>query len=186
VLDAAAAASVVVITRVVDYGGLFHDDVRPGHDFAEHDHRRFRPAGWVAEGAARLERMRPFAERNGLTALQLACAWNLSHDAVASVAPTLIQESGAGARPIEDKRAELAAIAGWSANPLGAAEADAIREIGDNAGCMALKGASAAHSGEPRPDRWALDDGLQAVAARWGIDPTGDLGERVAVGTHDE
>ena len=56
-----------VITRVVDYGGLFWDDVRPGHEFAERDHRRFRPDGWVEAGNERLERMRPLAEEAGLT-----------------------------------------------------------------------------------------------------------------------
>ena len=44
-LDAAAEHGIRVITRVVDYGGLFWDDVLPGHEFAESDHRRFRPAG---------------------------------------------------------------------------------------------------------------------------------------------
>src|SRR3984893_9461705 len=73
VLDAAAAHEVSLITRVVDYGGLFHDDVLPGHPFAEHDHRRFRPEGWVGEGRQKLEGMRPYAERHGLTMLQLAC-----------------------------------------------------------------------------------------------------------------
>ena len=50
VLDAAAANDVSLITRVVDYGGLFHGDVRPGHSFAEYDHRKFRPEGWVEAG----------------------------------------------------------------------------------------------------------------------------------------
>ena len=54
--------------------------------------------------------MRPIAEATGLTMLQLACPWDLAHEPVACVAPTLIQESGPGARPIEDKRAELAAL----------------------------------------------------------------------------
>src|SRR6185437_461907 len=94
VLDAAAANEVKLITRVVDYGGLFHDDVRPGHPFAEYDHRKFRPAGWVEAGMEKLERMRPYAERHGLTLLQLACQWNLAHSAVECVAPTLIQEGG--------------------------------------------------------------------------------------------
>ena len=67
VLDAAAAHDVSVITRVVDYGGVFHDDVRAGHAFAPYDHRKFRPAGWVEAGRERLERMRPYAERHGLT-----------------------------------------------------------------------------------------------------------------------
>src|SRR5204863_3936965 len=45
VLDAADKHDVDLITRVVDYGGMFWGDVRPGHTFAERDHRKFRPAG---------------------------------------------------------------------------------------------------------------------------------------------
>jgi hypothetical protein len=67
VLDAAVARGVELITRVVDYGGIFHDDVLPGHAFAEYDHRRFRPDGWVMDGREKLELMRPYAERHGLT-----------------------------------------------------------------------------------------------------------------------
>ena len=73
-LPAAAAHDVKVITRVVDYGGLFHDDLRPGLPMRERDHRAFRPAGWIEAGGERLERLRPIAERHGLTLLQLACA----------------------------------------------------------------------------------------------------------------
>ena len=92
VLPAARRYDVDLITRVVDYGGLFWDDVRPGHDFAQHDHRAFRPDGWVQAGRERLERMRPIAERHGLTTLQLACQWNLAHDRVRCAVPTLIEE----------------------------------------------------------------------------------------------
>jgi aryl-alcohol dehydrogenase-like predicted oxidoreductase len=177
VLDAAAAHDVSVITRVVDYGGLFHDDVLPGHAFAEYDHRKFRPDGWVDAGRERLERMRPFAERHGLSMLQLACAWNLAQTAVRCVAPTLIQESGADARPVEEKRAELAALAGAEL-ALSAEEVAAIRAIGENTGCMALKGASLEHEGPPRADRWGLDEELTATAGRWGVDPDRDLLKR--------
>jgi aryl-alcohol dehydrogenase-like predicted oxidoreductase len=176
VLDAATAHEVSLITRVVDYGGIFHDDVRGEETFAEHDHRRFRPPGWARAGREKLERMRPYGERHGLTMLQLACAWNLAHPPVRCVAPTLIQESGQAARPIEDKRAELAAVSG--AAGLTDEEVRAIRAIGENAGCMALKGASVEHEGAPRPDRWSLDGELVAVAARWGIDPERDLSAR--------
>src|SRR6201989_2954193 len=41
VMPAAEAHGVKLITRVVDYGGLFHDDVLPGHPFPHHDHRTF-------------------------------------------------------------------------------------------------------------------------------------------------
>ncbi len=176
VLAAAQRQSTSVITRVVDYGGMFHDDVLPGLEFPEHDHRRFRPGAWVADGRQKIERMRPIAQRHGLTLLQLACTWNLAQGAVRCVAPTLIQESGPRARPIEDKRAELAAL-----DPrvrLGDDELAAIRAIGDNAGCMALKGASEEHEGPDLPDRWALTDELRLLASRWGIAPERDLVRR--------
>jgi aryl-alcohol dehydrogenase-like predicted oxidoreductase len=178
VLDAAVAHHVSLITRVVDYGGLFHDDVLQGHRFAEHDHRKFRPDGWVKAGREKLERMRPYAERHGLTMLQLACAWNLAHHAVRCVAPTLIQESGPTARPIEDKRAELSALAELRSaadTRLSTDEVRAIRAIGENTGSMALKGASLEHDGPARPDRWGMDGELSAAARRWGIDPARQL-----------
>jgi aryl-alcohol dehydrogenase-like predicted oxidoreductase len=171
-LGAAAAHDVKVMTRVVDYGGLFHDDVLPGHVFGERDHRTFRPAGWVEAGRERMEPMRPIAERHGLTMLQLACTWNLAQPAVASVVPTLIQEAGTDAKPVEVKRAELAAVSADVV--LTPEEVDAIREAGDNTGSMALKGGSPDFEGDPRPDRWELDDRLAAVAARWAIEPARD------------
>jgi aryl-alcohol dehydrogenase-like predicted oxidoreductase len=174
VLPAAREAGVSLITRVVDHGGVFHDDVLADDEFPPSDHRRFRPQGWVAAAREKLVRMRPYAERHGLTTLQLACAWNLAQPGVRCVAPTLIQEAGDGARAIEDKRAELAALPARS--PLDAGEVAAIRAIGDNTRCMALKGASAEHDGPPQPDRWPLDEELRALAERWGIDPERDLG----------
>jgi aryl-alcohol dehydrogenase-like predicted oxidoreductase len=173
VLPVAARHDVRVITRVVDYGGLFHDDLRPGAELPRGDHRAFRPAGWIEQGRERLERMRPIADRHGLTPLGLACAWNLAHEAVACVAPTLIQEAGPGARSIEDKRADLAAVAPES--PLTPEEVAEIRAIGDNKGSMALKGASPEHEGEATPDRWPLTPELVEHGRRFGIDPGRDL-----------
>jgi aryl-alcohol dehydrogenase-like predicted oxidoreductase len=172
-LSAASTNDVSLIARVVDYGGLFHDDVLSGHAFAEYDHRKFRPQGWVEQGRERLERLRPYAERHGLTMLQLACAWDLAHEPVRCVAPTLIQESGAGARSVESKRAELAAVRYPS--PLNADELGEIRAIGDNRGSMALKGASPEYSGAALADRWELDEQLSTLATRWEIEPARDL-----------
>jgi aryl-alcohol dehydrogenase-like predicted oxidoreductase len=171
VLDAAAQHDVKLITRVVDYGGLFHDDVLEGHPFPHHDHRTFRPQGWVEQGRAKLERMRPVAERHGLTMLQLACAWNLAHGPVHTVVPTLIEEPGG--KPVETKRAELAATPNPS--PLTDAEVQELRAIGDNTGCMALKGASLQHEGPDAPDRWAISDELAELGRRYGITPERDL-----------
>jgi aryl-alcohol dehydrogenase-like predicted oxidoreductase len=171
-LPAAAAHDVKVITRVLDYGGLFHDDLRPGLPMGERDHRAFRPQGWIERGTERLEQLRPIARRHGLTLLQLAAQWNLAHPAVHAVVPTLIQESWDGAKPVELQRDELATV------PVDVVLSDAevaeIRAIGDNTRSMALKGGVPDHEGEARPDRWSVDGELEEIAARWDIAP-GDL-----------
>jgi aryl-alcohol dehydrogenase-like predicted oxidoreductase len=177
-LDAAAARGVKVITRVVDYGGLLFDDLLPGQDFATGDHRGFRPTGWIEDGRRRMEAMRPIARAEDLAMIQLACQWNLAHDAVECVVPTLIQEAGADARRVEDKRVEVASTP--REIRLTPAQVEEIRALGDNSGSMALKGGSLEHEGEARPDRWELDHELERVARRWGIDPERDLAKRPA------
>jgi aryl-alcohol dehydrogenase-like predicted oxidoreductase len=162
VLPACARHGVKVITRVVDYGGLFHGDPIA---LGERDHRAFRPAGWIEAGEEKIARMRPIAERHGLTTLQLACAWNLAHEAVQTVVPTLIQE--AGGRAVEEQRAELASLPDVR---LTGDEVAALRAIGDNTGRMALKGAAPDHEGDPLPDRWALTPELAEAGARYGIE----------------
>ena len=172
-LEAAERHGVKVITRVVDYGGLFWGDLRPSMELARSDHRSFRPDGWIEAGLEKLTRLDPVRERSGLSPMHLACQWNLAHPAVECVVPTLIQEAYPGARPIEAQRAELAALP--EGQVLSAADVAEIRATGDNTGCMDLKGASPAHEGEERPDRWPLTSDLAAIGDRWGIDPQRDL-----------
>ena len=172
VLPAAVKHNVKLIARVVDYGGLFHDDVKPGHKFGQQDHRAFRPAGWVEAGNEKLEKMRPIAEKHGITLLQLALLWTLSQPAVHGVIPTLIQETGDGAKPFEAKLDELAKLPELT---LDASEIEAIFQAGNNKGCMDLKGGNPGHNGDPLPDRWELNPDLTATSQRWGIDPTRDL-----------
>ena len=175
-LPAALKHDISLITRVVDYGGLFHDDVKPGHTFGPRDHRTFRPAGWVEAGSAKIDAIRPIAEKHGLTMLQLACAWNLSQAPVRSVIPTLMQEvpqvNGVTPKTLEEKIDELAAL---PAVTLNADEIARIAEIGNNKGCMELKGGNPGHSGDALPDRWPLNDELLEIAARWKIEPALDL-----------
>jgi aryl-alcohol dehydrogenase-like predicted oxidoreductase len=175
-LPAAVKHDVNIITRVVDHGGLFHDDVKPGHKFGQQDHRAFRPAGWVEAGNKKLDQMRGVAEKHGLTMLQLACLWNLSFPGVKSVIPTLIQEIGG--KSIEAKVDELASL---PETKFSEEDRERIAYIGDNKGCMDLKGASASHTGEAIADRWGISNDLQLVAKRWGIDPATDLAY-----THDK
>jgi aryl-alcohol dehydrogenase-like predicted oxidoreductase len=177
-LDAAAQSGIDVITRVVDYGGLFYDDLTPDTGLGAHDHRGFRPAGWIESGRRRMEQMRPIAERTGLSMIQLACGWNLAHKPVKTVVPTLVQEAGAQARRVEEKRAELAALP--AEQRLTPQDVETIRRLGDNTGSMRLKGATPDHEGEERPDNWSLSERLLDVAARWEIDPVNDLALRSA------
>jgi len=171
-LAGAQKHGVRLMTRVVDHGGLFHGDVRPGHVFAKYDHRSYRPAGWVETGFSKIQRILPIAERHGVSLLQLACLWNLAHQPVQSVIPTLIQEIGEGARSIESKIDDLAALPEVE---LSASEVEEIALVGNNKGCMELKGANPGYDGEPLPDRWMLNADLQGVAERWGITPSQDL-----------
>ena len=174
VLPAAERAGVRVITRVVDYGGLFWGDLEAGFEFPKGDHRGFRPEGWVERGLERIDQMRPVAERHDLTPLQLACQWNLAHPAVACCAPTLIQEAGEHARPVEDKRAELAATP---------AARDPVRMPRWPPSARSATTAARCCSRVPPPTTRARTSptagrcrtSWPAWRERWGIDPARDL-----------
>jgi hypothetical protein len=84
----------------------------------------------------------------------------------------MIQESGDGAKPILQKIDELASLPEVKFT---AEEMEEIRRVGDNKGCMDLKGANPAHSGETLPDRWSITNDLGLVANRWQIQPERDL-----------
>jgi hypothetical protein len=107
-----------------------------------------------------------------VVALQLASVWNLSQAPVKSVVPTLIQEKGNAGKKIETKADELARLPDVS---LSREEVDKIAWIGDNQGCMALKGANRNHTTAPEADRWGMSPDLEAVGRKWGIDPERDL-----------
>jgi hypothetical protein len=117
--------------------------------------------------------MQPVRAETGLTPMQLACQWNLAHPAVECVVPTLIQEAGPGARPVEDKRRELAGLP--PDLRLRADHVATIGAIGDNRGSMKLKGANPDHEGADAPDRWGLSETLVTAGARYGVDPDRDL-----------
>jgi len=170
VLPAAEANDIDVLTRVVDYGGIFWDDVRPGHPFKPGDHRTYRPDGWIEHGHQRLEQMRPVAEKYNITTLQLACLWNLSQNPVKCVVPTLIQEHGNHTRPIEEKIHELAALP--TDIRLTNDEVELLRTIGDNTNCMLLKGASQRHETSTRPDEWPMREDLLETAENYQLGNT--------------
>ena len=166
-LPACEKHGVKVMTRVVDHGGVFHGDLGlPGHEFKPGDHRTYRPEGWVQHGMEKAERMKPLAEKYHLTLLQFAAIWNLSHPGVESAVPTFIQESGETARPIEEKIREFAALPDVRFTP---EEVDEVRRIGDNTGCMKLKGASNRHAVSERVDEWPMRKDLLETASRYNL-----------------
>ena len=166
VLPAAKKHGVKILTRVVDYGGIFHDDMQPGHEFRPGDHRAYRPEGWIERGCEKRELMRPVAEKHGLTMMQLASIWNLSQEPVECVVPTFIQEAGEGMKTVEEQ------IRSYGEMPevrLSEEEVESLRTIGDNTGCMTLKGASQRHSVSERPDEWPMRQDLLEVAEKYGL-----------------
>lgn len=165
-LPACEKHGVNVLTRVVDFGGLFFGDMKAGHEFKPGDHRAYRPEGWVEHGLEKIEKMKPIAERHGLSMVQFAAIWNLSQFPVKSVVPTFIQEAGDQAKPIEERIRELAVLPDVRLAPEEVAE---VKAIGDNTGCMMLKGASKRHEVSERPDEWPMREELLELAGRYGL-----------------
>jgi aryl-alcohol dehydrogenase-like predicted oxidoreductase len=177
VLEACEQHEVQVLTRVVDYGGIFWGDLRADTPMGDHDHRRYRPDGWVQRGLSIVDKVAAIGKPRGLTPMQTAAQWALAQPAVSCVVPTLIQELpgslDVAPKPILDKRAELAALpAEIRLTPI---EIDRITHLGDNSGSMALKGASPVFEGEEQPDAWAIGTPELQAARRWGIDPDQQL-----------
>lgn len=165
-LPACEKHDVKVLTRVVDFGGLFFGDMAAGHEFKPGDHRAYRPEGWVEHGLEKIGKMRPIAERHGLSMVQFAAIWNLSQAPVESVVPTFIQETSEQARPIEERIKEFAVMPEVR---LSAEEIEEVKAIGDNTGCMMLKGASKRHETSERPDEWPMRGELLELAGRYGL-----------------
>ena len=124
--------------------------------------------GWVERGNDAMQPMREIAGKHGLSMIQFASLWNLSQNPVKCVVPTVIQEAGENAIPIENK------IRDYAATPadfkLSSEEVEAIRMMGDNTGCMMLKGASQRHDGPcERPDEWPMREELLTLAGQYGL-----------------
>jgi aryl-alcohol dehydrogenase-like predicted oxidoreductase len=177
VLEACEQHEVQVLTRVVDYGGIFWGDLRADTPLGDHDHRGFRPQGWVERGLGIVDKVGAIGKARGLTPMQTAAQWALAQPAVSCVVPTLIQELpgslDVAPKPIAEKRAELATLP--AEIRLSPTEIERITHLGDNSGSMDLKGASPVFEGEEQPDAWPIGTPQLQAARRWGIDPDQQL-----------
>jgi hypothetical protein len=84
----------------------------------------------------------------------------------------LIQEVGDKAKTIESKVDELASLPDIQ---LDGEEIKFMAEVGNNKGCMELKGANRAHVGSALPDRWEIIKDHELIAKQWQIDPDKDI-----------
>ena len=153
------------MTRVADYGGALYGHLDDEHPFADGDHRAYRPEGWVAEANAKYKAMSDIAEANKLSPIQFSLAWALSLDAVKHVTPTVIREKGETMKHVTKRIEEMATT---PATTLTSQEMSIIQKIGDNTGCMPLKGASTRHQHGVRPDEWPLRPKLNQIAKEIG------------------
>jgi len=71
-LPACADNGTKVIARVVDHGGIFHGDVKPGHQFREHDHLGV-PSGRLGRGRQRETRSDASDRRRARPLYPAAC-----------------------------------------------------------------------------------------------------------------
>ena len=76
-------------------------------------------------------------------------------------------------KTVEDQRRELATTPRETV--LTADDLAEIARLGNNHGCMPLKGGTPGHTGPQMPDSWPMAPDLEAVAERWGITPDRDL-----------
>lgn len=177
VLPACEEYDIKVLSRVTDYGGIFWGDLRTDTPLGDYDHRRFRPDGWIERGLGIVDRIAAIGKARGLTPMQTAAHWTLSQPAVHCVVPTMIQELPGSTTvppiPIAEKRRQLDELT--IEKRLTAQELQQITTWGDNAGSMALKGASPVYHGEPLADQWEIGVPQLQAARRWGIDPDREL-----------
>lgn len=89
-LERAAERGVGVLARVPDASGILTGKVGAGTKIDEKDHRSVRKGEWVRAALAKVEQLRPIADRRGLSIAELAVKFILSRRGISSVIPTVV------------------------------------------------------------------------------------------------
>lgn len=89
-IEAAERKNVGILVRVPDASGILTGKVSADTKIDEKDHRSVRKGEWVKASLAKVEQLRPIANRNGLNITELAIKFIISKKAVSSVLPTVI------------------------------------------------------------------------------------------------
>ena len=91
-LENAFKKDVGILVRVPDASGILTGKVNEKTKIDEKDHRSVRKGEWIREAIHKVEQLKPIAERNGLTIIELAIKFILTKNGIASVLPTVISE----------------------------------------------------------------------------------------------
>ncbi len=89
-IEAAERKNVGILVRVPDASGILTGKVSADTKIDEKDHRSVRKGEWVKASLAKVEQLRPIANRNGLNITELAIKFIISKKTVSSVLPTVI------------------------------------------------------------------------------------------------
>jgi aryl-alcohol dehydrogenase-like predicted oxidoreductase len=84
-----------VISRVPHCSGLLKDIYSADTKFDKGDHRNFRDKNWLKYGLAKVNAVRPIAEKHGMTVGQLALKWLIAQPALTAAFPTITTEAEA-------------------------------------------------------------------------------------------
>lgn len=82
--------NVGILVRVPDASGILTGKVKAETKIDEKDHRSVRKGEWIKASLAKVEQLRPIADRNNLTITELTIKFILSKKAVSSVFPTVV------------------------------------------------------------------------------------------------
>ncbi len=77
-----------ILVRVPDASGILTGKVNADTKIDEKDHRSVRKGEWIKSSLEKVERLRPIANRNGLSITELAIKFILSKKSVTSIIPT--------------------------------------------------------------------------------------------------
>jgi len=91
--ETAMAQKAGVLARVHDNSSILKDKVKADTTIDANDHRKFRDEAWKIYGLKKLELVRPYAAKYGMTVHQLACKWLLMHPSLTSITGTLLDEA---------------------------------------------------------------------------------------------
>ncbi len=91
-IEQGARYNVGILVRVPDASGILTGKVTADTKISEKDHRSVRSGDWVKQSLQKVDQLMPIAKRNDLNITQLAIKFILSHKAVSSVLPTVVDE----------------------------------------------------------------------------------------------